>query len=343
MMRKLLNTLYILQPEAYLAKDGENVTVRLEDEVRFRIPIHTLEAIVQFGYPGASPALLKLCAEKGVTVTFCDQHGRFLARVEGPVSGNVLLRRKQYRIADSEADTTRIAGCMVAAKILNARNILQRHRRDHPDAQSNSLDANIYRMFTQAQRSKDVESLDQLRGIEGDAAGIYFSEFDHLILNSKDFFYFHSRNRRPPLDAVNCLLSFYYTLLVHECRSALECVGLDPAVGFLHRDRPGRPSLALDLMEEFRPYLADRLVLTLINRLQVEKSDFRKRENGAVEVEDKIRGVLLTEWQNRKHETIQHPFLNVKVEIGLLPYIQALLLARHLRGELDDYPAFVWK
>ncbi len=342
-MRRLLNTLYVLQDEAYLAREGENVLVRVNEEVRFRIPVHTLEGVVQFGYPGASPALLAMCAKNGVTVTFCDRHGRFMARVEGPVSGNVLLRRQQYRAADLPDHCCRLAGCIVAAKILNSRTVLQRHRRDHPDTISEPFRAAIGHLMRQAEKAKSCDSLDTLRGIEGDAAGSYFAQFHQLILMERDFFTFTGRTRRPPLDAVNCLLSFFYTLLVHECRSALESVGLDPAVGFLHRDRPGRPSLALDLMEEFRPFLADRLVLSLINRGQISSKDFHVRGNGAVVVQDSIRPLLLTEWQNRKKDTLQHPFLREKVEIGLLPYIQANLMAKCIRGELDVYPAFVWR
>lgn len=342
-MRKLLNTLYVTTPESYLAREGENILIRRDEEIVFRVPVHNIEAVVYFGYPGASPSLLGLCAERGITVSFLTEHGKFLARVEGPQSGNVLLRRRQYRLADAENCTPALAKYFISAKILNCRAVLQRGRRDHPDKVGAEIELSIALLAGTARKVFNSHSLDDLRGLEGDAAQRYFSEIDHLILEQKQDFFMKSRNRRPPLDDFNALLSFFYTLLVHECRSALETVGLDPAVGFLHRDRPGRPSLALDLMEELRPYLGDRMVLSVINRKQISNNDFVKNENGAVYLTSNARKELLTIWQKRKQEEIIHPFLGEKISIGLLPYVQALLLARFVRGDLDAYPAFIWK
>lgn len=342
-MRRLLNTLYVTTPDSYLAREGENILIRLEEETLFRVPSHNIEAIVYFGYPGASPSVLGLCAEKGITVSFLTPNGRFLARVEGPQTGNVLLRRKQYRMADEENNAPILAKYFIAAKIMNSRAVLQRGRRDHPDKVGDNIERSIALLAGSVKKVFDSKSLDDIRGLEGDAAQRYFSEIDNLILEQKPDFFMNTRSRRPPLDNVNALLSFFYTLLVHECRSALESVGLDPAVGFLHRDRPGRPSLALDLMEELRPYLGDRMVLSLINRKQISKDDFITKENGAVYVLAETRKMLLTAWQKRKQEEIIHPYLGEKIPIGLLPYTQALLLARFLRGDLDAYPAFIWK
>ena len=342
-MRHLLNTLYVTTPDSYLAREGENILIRLEEETIFRVPSHNIEAIVYFGYPGASPSVLGLCAEKGITVSFFTPNGKFLARVEGPQSGNVLLRRRQYRMADDENKVPVLAKCFIAAKIINSRAVLQRGRRDHPDRVGENIERNIALLAGSARKVFESNNLDDIRGFEGEAAYRYFSEVDNLILEQKLDFFMKARSRRPPMDNFNALLSFFYTLLVHECRSALESVGLDPAVGFLHRDRPGRPSLALDLMEELRPYLGDRMVLSLINRKQISKSDFITKENGAVYVTPETRKMLLTAWQKRKQEELIHPYLEEKIPIGLLPYTQALLLARFMRGDLDAYPAFIWK
>ncbi|NLO21580.1 MAG: type I-C CRISPR-associated endonuclease Cas1 [Syntrophomonadaceae bacterium] len=342
-MRRLLNTLYVTTPDSYLARDGENIIIRMDEEILFRVPVHNIEAIVYFGYPGASPSLLGLCAERGVTVSFMNLYGKFLARIEGPQTGNVLLRRKQYRLADEENDLPLLAKYFVAAKIMNCRAVLQRGRRDHPERVGEDIDRSISLMANSAKKVYESKSLNDIRGLEGESAQKYFSEIDHLILEQKDDFFMNGRSRRPPMDRFNTLLSFFYTLLVHECRSALESVGLDPSVGYLHRDRPGRPSLALDLMEELRPYLADRMVLSLINRKQISQGDFTVKENGAVYVTSDARKTLLTAWQKRKQEEIIHPYLEEKIPIGLLPYTQALLLARFLRGDLDGYPAFIWK
>ncbi|MBU1570768.1 MAG: type I-C CRISPR-associated endonuclease Cas1c [Proteobacteria bacterium] len=343
-MKKHLNTLFVTTQGAYLAKEGETVVVKVEQAVRLRIPVHTIGGIVCFGNVGCSPFLMGFCAENGVGISFLTEYGRFLARIQGPVSGNVLLRREQYRKADDPAFSAAMARAVLIGKIANCRTVLQRALRDH----SEKLDAGriadtVKRLNNHLESLNRDQPLDILRGLEGDAAHIYFSVFDHLIVSQKDAFSFHERNRRPPLDNVNCLLSFIYTLLAHDIRSALETVGLDPAVGFLHRDRPGRPSLALDLMEEFRPFLADRLALSLINLRQVQDKGFIKTDTGAVLMNDDTRKTLLVAYQERKQEEIYHPFLDEKVTIGILFHIQALLLARYLRGDLDGYPPFIWK
>ncbi|MCX7018309.1 MAG: type I-C CRISPR-associated endonuclease Cas1c [Candidatus Sumerlaeota bacterium] len=343
-MKRLLNTLFVTTQGAYLAKDGETVLVRIEKEDRLRVPIHTLGGIVCFGQVNCSPWLMNLCAERGVFISFLSEHGRFLARVQGPVSGNVLLRREHYRRADDPESSAGIARSIVTGKILNSRTVLMRGARDHPDAPgASALEAasvSLARIVTSLDTSVP---LDVVRGREGEAASIYFGSFDALIVAQKDAFIFRERSRRPPLDPVNALLSFVYTLLVHDAAAACEGVGLDPAVGFLHRDRPGRPGLALDLMEELRAFLADRLVLSLINRQQVAPRGFTTTESGAVIMDDSTRKEVLVAWQKRKQDEILHPFINEKVAIGLLPHVQALLLARHLRGDLDAYPPFIWK
>ncbi|HHW18974.1 MAG TPA: type I-C CRISPR-associated endonuclease Cas1 [Firmicutes bacterium] len=341
-MRKLLNTLYVTQPDAYLSRDGDNVVVIIQGEERFRVPIINLEAIVCFSYTGASPSLMGLCCERGVSLSFLSPTGKFLARVTGPVSGNVLLRRKQYRVADDPAGTAALARCFVFAKILNCRNVLMRFLRDHKGKSGTDEVARASEILLGHARSLNAcETVDAIRGIEGDAASEYYAVFDHLITSQKEVFQFQGRNRRPPLDPVNALLSFLYMLLSADCASALETVGLDPQVGFLHRDRPGRLSLALDLMEELRSYLVDRLALTLINNGQVTPAGFVKKESGAVIMLDDTRRTVITEWQKRKQDEIVHPFLEEKIPVGLIPYAQALLLARYLRGDLDAYPPFL--
>jgi CRISPR-associated protein Cas1 len=343
-MRQLLNTLYVTSHGAYLAKDGETIVVRHEGATKLQIPVHTLGSVVCFGGVGFSPAVLGLCADNGVAVSFLTEGGRFLARVNGPVSGNVLLRREQYRRADDLAAAADVARVIVAAKVNNSRGVLLRALRDHPECTGAAeLSSAGKRLESVLHRLEQTSLLDSVRGVEGEAAQIYFSVFDHLIVAQKDGFRFSGRNRRPPLDSVNALLSFLYTLLRHDVAGALEGVGLDPAVGFLHRDRPGRPGLALDLMEEMRPVLADRLALSLINRQQVKADGFEVTESGAVTMNDATRKEVLVAYQNRKQEEIQHPFLEEKIETGLIPHVQSLLLARHLRGELDAYPPMIWK
>ncbi|MCX5819414.1 MAG: type I-C CRISPR-associated endonuclease Cas1c [Deltaproteobacteria bacterium] len=343
-MKKHLNTLFVTTQGAYLAKEGETIVVKVEREIRLRLPVHTIGGIVCFGNISCSPFLMGFCAENGVGISFLTEHGRFLARVQGPVSGNVLLRREQYRRADDPQTSADIARAVLTGKIANSRTVLQRALRDHADKMAaDEVGFAVKRLSNHLDLLNQDQPLDSLRGCEGDSAHIYFSVFDHLIVAQKETFSFQERNRRPPLDNVNALLSFIYTLLVHDIRSALETVGLDPAVGFLHRDRPGRPSLALDLMEEFRPFLADRLALSLINLRQVQDKGFQKSDCGAVLMTDETRKTLLVAYQERKQEEILHPFLDEKVTIGLLFHTQALLMARYLRGDLDGYPPFIWK
>jgi len=343
-MKKHLNTLFVTTQGAYLAKEGETIVVKVEKEIRLRLPVHTIGGIVCFGNVSCSPYLMGFCAENGVGISFLTERGRFLARVQGPVSGNVLLRREQYRRADDPKATAGIARAVLTGKIANSRTVLQRALRDHGDkVAADQLGLAVKRLTNYLDMLDQDLPLDALRGCEGDAAHIYFSVFDHLIVAQKEAFFFHERNRRPPLDNVNALLSFIYTLLVHDIRSALEAVGLDPAVGFLHRDRPGRPGLALDLMEEFRPFLADRLTLSLINLRQVQAKGFEKSDSGAVLMTDATRKTVLVAYQERKQEEILHPFIDEKVTIGTLFHIQALLMARYLRGDIDGYPPFIWK
>lgn len=346
-MRRQLNTVYVTSDGAWLRKDGENIVMEVDREIRARLPAHMIESLVCFGRVLLSPPLLGYCAEKGITVSYLNAHGKFLARVEGPVSGNVLLRREQYRRTDDPLGCSSVVRSLLLGKIHNQRVVIARGLRDY----SNDLMPAARGALVHAEkRLKRIGvkllsdwSIDAQRGFEGEAAQNYFGVFDHLIRVSDTSMRFQGRSRRPPLDAANALLSFLYTLLVHDCRSALETVGLDPAVGFLHRDRPGRPSLALDLVEEFRPLLADRLALSLINRRQVSSRDFTTLDNGAVLLSDDARKVVLTAYQERKREQLRHAFLGEKIEIGLFPHVQAQLLARYLRGDLDAYPPFFWK
>ena len=343
-MRKLLNTLYVTTPDAWLARDGETIVVREGDEERIRIPIHNLESVICYGRQGASPALMQMCAERDVALSFMSENGKFLARVVGAVSGNVLLRRQQYRLADSPADSTAYARGSIFGKVANSRSVLQRALRDHGAAHGMpGVREAVNRMADQLTRLESVGALDELRGVEGEAARTYFGVFNELIVCQKEDFVFDGRNRHPPRDRVNALLSFLYALLMNDVRSALEAVGLDPAVGFLHRDRSGRPGLALDMMEELRPYLADRLALTLINLQQVNSKGFDTRQPQGVQMDDNTRKAVIGAWQTRKREDITHPYLKEKIPIGLIPHVQALLLARTIRGDLDAYPAFLYK
>ena len=343
-MRHLLNTLFVTSEDVYLSLVGENVVASRGQQAVARSPLHILSGIVSFSYAGASPALMGACAARDVSLAFCTPRGRFLARVTGGSSGNVLLRRDQYRAADDPGPCCRLARNMIFGKVYNARWSIERTRRDHglrvDDEALAAASAQLRDLLPQIQSET---SLDSLRGLEGAGATAYFSVFDQLILGEKPLFAFESRNRRPPMDPVNALLSFAYSLLTHDCASALESVGLDAYVGFLHRDRPGRTSLALDLMEELRPCLADRFVLTLINNRVLSKSHFKFRENGAVYLDDSGRKTFLQHWQDRKKVELTHPYLREKVPWGLVPYLQALLLARTLRGDLEDYPPFLWK
>jgi len=343
-MKKLLNTIFVTTHGAYLFKEGETVVVKVEDEVKMSVPIHTIGGIVCFGQVSLSPPLMNFCAENNVAVSFLTENGYFLAKVQGYISGNVLLRREQYRLADDASVSGRIAKFILTAKFANCRTALQRALRDHEEKINTDDVRKASERITGSLKRLDMDlDLDALRGLEGDTAHSYFEAFDHLIVAQKENFFFKERSRRPPLDNVNCLLSFLYTLLMHDVRSALETVGLDSAVGFLHRDRPGRPGLALDLMEEFRPYFADRLALSLINLGQVKGNGFKKSDSGGVLMDDDTRKTVLVAYQSRKQDDITHPFLNEKMNVGLLFYVQALLFARYLRGDLDGYPAFIWK
>jgi CRISPR-associated protein Cas1 len=340
-MRKLLNTLYVTTPESYLTRDGDNIVVRVDNEDKFRIPIHNLEGVVCFGYMGASPQLMRLCSEHNVGLSFLSPSGRFQARVHGKIRGNVLLRRTQYRIADDEEQSLDIARSCIIGKIVNCKTVLGRSIRDHGEVVDSEKIRIVDGLLAESlDKAISCISADSLRGIEGNCAKWYFDVFDELILKQKDAFFLNERNRRPPLDNMNSILSFLYTLLAHDAESALETVGLDPYVGFFHTDRPGRPSLALDLMEELRPFLADRLALNLVNLQQVRNSDFMKKENGGVFITDEGRKTILGAWQKRKREEITHPYLKEKIPIGLIPYVQALLLARFIRKDIDGYPPF---
>jgi CRISPR-associated protein Cas1 len=343
-MRKLLNTLYVSSQGSYVHREGETIVVEREKEKVLQLPVHTLSGLVCFGNVWCSPSVLGLCAEHDIGVSFLTEHGRFIAAVRGPVSGNVLLRRKQYRMADDEEATRRIAANVICGKLANCRIVMNRTIRDH----AGRMDAEAVRGASDSinrilDRAMEAESAMEARGCEGQAAAEYFRVFDHLIVEQKEDFVFSGRSRRPPLDEVNALLSFIYTLLAHDVRSALETVGLDPAVGFLHRDRPGRPGLALDIMEEFRPVIADRLALSLINRRQVGKRGFTKTAGGAVVMNDQTRKTVLVEYQNRKQDKVYHPYIEETVAIGLLFFIQANLMARHIRGDIDGYPPFFWR
>lgn len=343
-MKKLLNTLYVTSENSYLSLDGENIVVFEDKKEVGRLPLHNLEGIVSFGYRGTSPALMGACADRNISLCYVTPQGKFLARVTGKIKGNVILRQQQYESSRDKEISLSIAKNCITGKIYNARWVLERAVRDH------SLQINTDQVKTASvhlkqslEHIRNSQSKEQLRGYEGEAASIYFGVFNELILQQKKDFVFCGRNKRPPLDNINAMLSFVYTLLTNQIASALECVGLDPYIGYLHTERPGRVSLALDLIEELRAPLADRFVLSLINKKVITRKKFKTKENGAVIMDDEARKRLLTEWQNRKKETITHPFLKEKIEWGMVPYVQAMLLARYLRGDLDGYPVFLWK
>ncbi len=343
-MKKYLNTLFVTTQDSYLSKQGETIVVSVEKETRLQLPIHTISGIVCFGRVSISPFLMGFCAENSVAISFITEYGNFLASVNGEISGNVLLRREQYRWADDKVACVKITRNILTGKLANSKAVLQRALRDHNDKLSDSgMESAVRKLSLSLDALQRTEDLDVLRGIEGESATYYFGVFNDLIVSQKKDFQFYERNRRPPLDNVNCLLSFVYTLLMHDVCAALESVGLDSCVGFLHRDRPGRHSLALDIMEEFRSFLADRLVLSLINREQVNGKGFVKSKSGAVLMNDETRRTVLVAYQKRKQEEIEHPYLKETVQIGLLFYVQALLLSRYLRGDLDGYPVFIWK
>lgn len=343
-MKQLLNTLFVTSEDIYLTLDGENVVARRDQTEAARYPLHTLQTIVTFSYAGASPALMGACVQRNIGLALCTPRGRFLARVCGESHGNVLLRRTQYRVADDLPASCSIARCMIFGKLYNARWSIERTKRDHSlrvdTERLSAVSGRIHTLLASVMKETD---LDSLRGLEGVGATAYFDVLDHMILREKESFFFQGRSRRPPLDRVNALLSFAYSLLAHDCASALEAVGLDAYVGFLHRDRPGRTSLALDLMEELRPCMADRFVLTLINNRMIQAEDFTVTKSGAVLLTDAGRKTFLQRWQEKKREFITHPYLEEKLSWGMVPYVQALLLARYLRGDLDAYPPFLWK
>ena len=343
-MRKLLNTLFILSEETYLTLDGDKIVLLAVNREKRRVPLHMLENIMCFSYKGASPALMGACAERKIGLSFFSPNGKFLAGVHGKEYGNVLLRKQQYRISDDKEQGVQYAKNMMIGKVYNSRWTLERTARDHKERVDYE---SIRKISAELQEGllkiRTVDNIDQLRGIEGELASRYFSVFDELILNQKDDFIFQTRNRRPPMDRVNALLSFAYAVVERECANALRSVGLDPFVGFMHTDRPGRESMALDIMEEFRSILCDRFVLTLINTKTVRNDSFMKGDDGAVLLNDKGRKIFFNNWQNRKRELITHPFLKEKMEWGLVPYIQALLLARTIRGDIEEYPPFLWK
>jgi CRISPR-associated protein Cas1 len=343
-MRKLLNTLYVTTPETYLALDGENVVVLLGEEEKLRLPLHTLESIAYFGYKGTSPALMGACAERGIRLSYFSANGRFLAAASANENGNVLLRKLQYRLSDDSTESAKIARSFILAKVYNSRWILERVTRDHPQrVDVPSIKESCRALAEQMKAIAICDDLEVLRGLEGSASERYFSHLDQMILIDDARFRFENRNRRPPTDRINAMLSFLYALLSNTCASALQQAGLDPYVGFLHRDRPGRISLALDLMEEFRGLFCDRLAVTMINTRTISAKDFDCKENGAVYLNDSGRKAVISAWQSRKQEIILHPYLNEKIPWGLAPHIQAVLLARYLRGDLDAYPPFFWK
>lgn len=343
-MKQLLNTLYALSENVYLSLDGDNVVARQEGKEAGRFPLHTLQSIISFSYSGASPALMGACAERGISCSFFTPRGKFLARVQGSAQGNVLLRREQYRWSENEEMAISLARNFIIGKIFNCRWVLERALRDH----SLRIDVDLVRNASVSLKESidkvgECADLESLRGFEGDAASTYFGVFDELILRDKEAFRFVSRKRRPPTDSVNAMLSLFYTVLSNDCASALEGVGLDSYVGLMHSDRPGRKSLALDLMEELRPVMVDRFVLTAINNRIINRSHFETRKSGEVGLTDAGRSALFSAWQNRKKNVVVHPFLKEKVPWGLVPHVQALLLARCIRGDLDGYPPFLWK
>ena len=342
-MKKHLNTLYITSDDAYIRKERETFVVEINNEKVFQAPTHSIENIVCFGFKPLTPALMAYCAENNVGISYLSENGKFLARVYGAQKGNVLLRKAQYAISDDELLSLSIARPIIAAKVSNYRNLLLRHQRNHPDNSSDELISSADLMGRRLTNIQQVQNLDELRGYEGECANLYFGVLSSLITAQREDFSFNQRTKRPPLDPANALLSFLYVILANDVRSALETVGLDPQVGFLHQLRSGRPSLALDLMEEFRAYLGDRIMLNLINLKQVTKKDFEIRESGEVRMSDTARKELLTAYQKRKQKVITHPFLGEKMTIGLLPHIQAQLLARYIRGDIQDYPPFYLK
>ncbi len=343
-MKRLLNVLYVMTQGSYLKKEGETVTVIVDRQVKLRVPVITIQSIVLFGDIMVTPSLFGFCAKKGIGVSWLSVYGRFMGRLVGPTQGNVLLRREQYKISDDKTRAVLVSRNIIAAKISNCRTVLQRALRDHPEKlDEKAFSAAIRSLKSSIDHALEETNLETLRGIEGDASREYFSVFNNLIIAQTADFVFTNRSRRPPMDRVNAMMSFYYTLLYHDLRSALETTGLDPQVGFLHRDRPGRMSLALDIMEEFRPFFVDRLVLSMINLKQIDAKDFQVTGVGSVRFTEKGMKKVLAEYQKKKQESLTHPYLNDEMHLGLIFHAQALLLARYVRGDIDGYPAFFWK
>ena len=334
---------YCCKMTAELALNKRSFVVEVASQKVFQAPIHSIENIVCFGFKTLTPALMAFCAENNVGVSYLSENGKFLARVYGAQQGNVLLRKSQYAMADNELQSLAIARPIIAAKVANSRSLLLRHQRNHPEDCPDAVAAVAGSLGNRLPDIGKAESLDSLRGHEGECASLYFSVLSLLISAQQAEFAFSLRTKRPPLDPANALLSFLYSLLVNDVRSALETTGLDPQVGFLHQLRPGRPSLALDIMEEFRAYLGDRIMLNLVNLKQVSRGDFEIRESGEVRMSDDARKTVISAYQKRKQEEITHPFLGEKMTIGLLPHIQAQLLARYIRGDMSEYPPFYVK
>jgi len=344
-LRQVLNTLYVTIDDAYLRLEGETLIVLVEKEKRLQVPLHHLGAIVCLGRVNMSPALMARNAEDGRSVVWLNAYGRFLARVEGSVSGNILLRQAQFRAADNISITLELAQAFIAGKLRNSRQVLLRSARDSKDAiEKEKLTDAARKLAINLRNLEHAENPDSVRGLEGDSARVYFEQLNHMMKpQARQAFTYSTRSRRPPRDRINALLSFLYSLLLNDCRSALEAVGLDSQLGFLHTVRPGRHALALDLLEEFRAVLGDRLALTLINRGQLNKRDFDEKEGGAVLLNDTGRKTLLAAFQERKQETLTHPLLEQQVEIGLLPLIQARMLARYLREDIEAYIPYLHK
>lgn len=343
-MRKLLNTLYVTSPGSYLSLDGENIVVLRDEEQILRLPLHNIEGVIAFGYTGASPALMGACASRNISITFLTPSGKFLARVVGETYGNVVLRKTQYRISENEEQALKIAKNIIMGKIINSRNCIIRTIRDYKmRVDVEALEKASTKLKESIVCVRTCRSHAELRGIEGEAAATYFGVFNEMILQQKEDFHFNGRNRRPPLDNINAMLSFLYTIVGQNVASALETVGLDPYVGVMHTDRPGRISLALDLLEELRSVFVDRFVLSLVNKKLVQKQDFVRKENGAIQMTEDAKKLILSQLQKKKQDIITHPYTGEKIEWGLVPYVQALLLARHLRGDLEEYPPFLWK
>lgn len=343
-MRQLLNTLYITKENVYLSLNGENIVIKEDNQIIGRYPLHNIEGVVLFSNLGMSPQLMEKCVDNNISICFLTPNGQFRARVVGRSYGNVLLRKQQYKASLDAYECVKISRNFILGKIYNQKWLVERYIREYPLRIQEQVLKDISNRLTEYMDDvRNCTELDTLRGFEGKAQACYFQGFNELILNQKENFFFKGRNKRPPQDPVNSLLSFAYTLLSNEIASALETVGLDSYVGFMHQDRPGRISLALDLIEELRAPVADRFVLSLINRYQVKSEDFTYSENGAVLIKDDTRRKILSEWQKRKQEELRHPFLDEKIPWGLVPFSQAMLLARYLRGDINEYPPFFWK